>query len=216
MFKLMIISLILASAQFKDTWSVPPTEAIRPSPTPVKVSVAPAKPKPAEVVPKPVSTAPSAENERLLYYAMKYTYVRESKGPNRSPEIDVWNKFSGAPLGSPYCASFVSYMHYLAGVTAPKTAWSPSSVGSKNIKFSEVKGGDVFGMYFSSKGRVAHTGFVKEVKGSLIYTVEANTSPSASSGSSSDRDGDGVFAKSRSKFLMENSKNKYSRFWSQK
>lgn len=163
--------------------------------------------------PVKVEEIPTSEADRILYYAMKNTFVRETKGYNRSPEIDLWNKYTGAAMGSPYCASFVSYMHKLANVKGPVSAWSPDCVSKNNVKFADVKPGDVFGMYFSSKGRVAHTGFIRGVSGNLVRTAEANTSPDATSGSSSDRDGDGAWAKTRSKFLMENSKNKYSRYW---
>lgn len=156
---------------------------------------------------------PSSQQEKLIFFARKYTYVRESNGPNRSKEIDLWNKYTGASMGSPYCASFVSYIHKEAGIKGPLSAWSPDCVAKNNIKFSDVQHGDVFGMYFASKGRVAHTGFIDQIKGSMVYTVEANTSPTSSYGASSDRDGDGVFAKMRAKSLMGNSRNKYSRYW---
>lgn len=190
-FKSVFLALFFAMA------SVPKTTASNPEPK----------------EPKRIESVPSSQQDRLLYYANKYTYVRESNGSNRSKEIDLWNKFCNVPMGSPYCASFVSYIHYLAKVDGPKTAWSPSCVSRNNVKFESVKGGDVFGLYFSSKRRVAHTGFVEKVSGSLVYCVEANTSPNAKSGSSTDRDGDGAHRKTRSKHLMSNKKNKFSRYW---
>lgn len=41
--------------------------------------------------------------------AKQYLYVREIK-PNRSPEIDAWNRYVGNPLGAQYCSAFVSYV----------------------------------------------------------------------------------------------------------
>lgn len=35
--------------------------------------------------------------------------LRETKGQNRSPEIDAFNLACGVPLGSPYCASGISF-----------------------------------------------------------------------------------------------------------
>ena len=56
--------------------------------------------------------------------------------------------------------------------------------------------GDTFGIYFASKGRIAHTGLVAGVKGNSIITIEANTSPQPAAGEA-DRNGDGVWKKIR-------------------
>lgn len=62
------------------------------------------------------------------------------------------------------------------------------------------KPGDTFGIYFSSKGRVAHTGFIYEWTDGSPYclTIEGNTGPSGSVGES-DRNGDGIYLKRRMK-----------------
>jgi len=143
--------------------------------------------------------------------AKGFLYVRE-KGYNRSPEIDTWNSFTEVDMGSPYCASFVSYMNHLAGIKAPVSAYAPDQVKRNNVPFSQIKTGDIFGIYFPSKGRVAHVGFVEQVKGSYLLTVEANTSPDAKAGSSSDRDGEGVYARRRPVYLMKQQNNKYSHY----
>jgi hypothetical protein len=153
-----------------------------------------------------------AANE-IIKVAESYLNVRED-GYNRSPEIDIWNGFTGVELGSPYCASFVSWVHHIAGVKAPVSAWAPDQVSSHNVQFSEVKSGDVFGIYFPSKKRVAHVGFVKKMSGSFLLTVEANTSPDAVAGSNSDRDGQGVYSRRRLVYLMKQKENKYSRYFS--
>ncbi|SKB76616.1 CHAP domain-containing protein [Daejeonella lutea] len=51
--------------------------------------------------------------------------------------------------------------------------------------------GDVFGLYFPEKGRIAHVGFVDEWKDGWVTTVEGNTNVLGS------RDGDGVYRKRR-------------------
>lgn len=51
--------------------------------------------------------------------------------------------------------------------------------------------GDVFGIYFPEKKRIAHCGFVDAWNGSWVTTVEGNTNGSG------DRDGDGVYRKRR-------------------
>lgn len=163
-----------------------------------------------------ITFAPVAANNQadaIIAKAQEYTYVRESKGANRSKEIDAWNKATGVPLGSPYCASYISFVHRTLGIKAPNSAWSPDLVSRNNVAFKNVTTGDVGGLYFPSKGRVAHVFLVEQIKGNNVYTVEANTSPSASAGSAKDRDGDGVHRKIRSKTLLSDNRNKYSRYW---
>jgi hypothetical protein len=153
---------------------------------------------------------------KIINVASKYVGETESEGNNSSPFIRKINKFSGATPTDPYCSSFVSWVLHEAGAkNFPITPWSPTMVSKNNILFDNIKPADVFGLYFSSKGRVAHVGFIKNpnYNSSSILTVEANTSPTAAVGSNSDRDGDGVFAKIRNKKLMSNPKNKFSRYW---
>jgi hypothetical protein len=150
------------------------------------------------------------ENE-VITEAKKYLYVRE-ESYNQSREIDEWNRYAGVALGSPYCASFVSWVHHQAGLKAPVSAWAPDQVRRNNVPFSSLKSGDVFGIYFQSKKRVAHVGLVDRVKGSYVMTVEANTSPDAVAGSNADRDGQGVYARRRPVYLMKQTGNKFSRY----
>jgi hypothetical protein len=51
--------------------------------------------------------------------------------------------------------------------------------------------GDVFGLYFPEKGRIAHVGFIDEWKDPWVITVEGNTNVLGS------REGDGVYRKRR-------------------
>ncbi|MGX5689464.1 peptidoglycan-binding protein [Arcticibacter tournemirensis] len=51
--------------------------------------------------------------------------------------------------------------------------------------------GDVFGIYFPEKGRIAHVGFVDEWGDKYVITVEGNTNEAGS------REGDGVYRKRR-------------------
>jgi hypothetical protein len=98
------------------------------------------------------------------------------------------------------------------GVVAPISAWAPDQVRRNNVPFSSLKSGDVFGLFFQSKKRVAHVGFVDRVRGAFLMTVEANTSPDAAAGSSQDRDGQGVYARRRPVYLMKQGGNKFSRY----
>lgn len=155
-----------------------------------------------------------SDQERIIKNAEKFIWETETKGFNRSPFIDKINTFAGAPLGSPYCSSFVSYVLYISNIkNAPITAWSPSMVAKNNILFKNIKPADVFGLYFPSKKRIAHVGFVAGEKGNYIITIEANTSPDAKDLDAKSREGDGVFKKLRNKKLMSDERNKFSRYW---
>ncbi len=79
----------------------------------------------------------------------------------------------------------------------PNSAWSPSLFVGKGVKSyewvqrNELFKGDIFGIYFSRLGRIAHVGFVLEDRGVLVKTIEGNTNVEGS------RDGDGVYRKMR-------------------
>ena len=51
--------------------------------------------------------------------------------------------------------------------------------------------GDIFGLFFPEKGRIAHVGFIDEWKDPWVITVEGNTNVLGS------REGDGVYRKRR-------------------
>ncbi len=53
------------------------------------------------------------------------------------------------------------------------------------------KTGDIFGLFFPDKNRIAHTGFIDQWDGTWLITVEGNTNVSGG------REGDGVYRKRR-------------------
>lgn len=53
------------------------------------------------------SSLPPETGQRLADIAAGYKNVRESKGENRSPEIDSFLKDLGLPTGLPWCLAFV-------------------------------------------------------------------------------------------------------------
>lgn len=103
---------------------------------------------------------------------------------------------------APWCAAANRYIYDRAGLrrTGPRSAWSPDWV--KAPTWTRAKGGltplpgDSWGIWFASKGRIAHTGLV-EKWGPVVLTLEGNTSPDAVAGSAADRDGQGFFRKRR-------------------
>lgn len=131
--------------------------------------------------------------------------VREvPEGSNRGVMIDIYNKHVGNPLGSPYCAAFVSYNLDSVGVENPRSGYSPNYAQKKDIVYKAksvnnkpLKACDVVTYYYSNLGRVGHTGFyLRTDKDGYIITEEANTSGSGAVGVI-DRDGSGVYKKKR-------------------
>lgn len=88
--------------------------------------------------------------------------------------------------GSAWCAMFVSYCAYQAGVLdtlVPKYAWSPSGMTwyknkrryhKRNSSYIPKKG-DIIFFYNDELGRVAHTGIVVDGDANYITTIEGNT-----------------------------------------
>ncbi|MEJ6979653.1 hypothetical protein WG906_04280 [Pedobacter sp. P351] len=102
-------------------------------------------------------------------------------------------------------------------LTNPRSAWSPDLFPASKLVWQRGKSvyakiphpniqpsgmqrqtnkpspGDVFGIFFASKGRIAHCGFVDSWNDSWLLTVEGNTNEAGS------REGDGVYKKRRLK-----------------
>lgn len=150
----------------------------------------------------PVPAPEPTERERVLAVAAKEVGVKEATGRNDG-EVDKYLRSVG--LGgsrAPYCAAFV----YWVGQEAlgadnpyPRSAWSPEFVrkGVRVTSDTQILGGEAFGIWFRSKGRIAHTGLVEKRDGSNFVTIEGNTSSNAAVGSAADREGQGVYRKRR-------------------
>ncbi len=131
--------------------------------------------------------------------------VREDKGKNRSTYIDLFNRHVGAPLGSPWCASFISYCFRESidaqGIKFPQTA------SSQAIKRWAVQTDRLFndpdrlldcrgalgGWTLENDPSHGHVFFIAKRLSSMgnvigVATIEGNTSSAMS------RDGDGVYS----------------------
>jgi hypothetical protein len=128
-------------------------------------------------------------------------YIREITS-NRSPEIDKFNKSVGAPVGSKWCASFVSYNLTYFKIPNPNSAWSPSFSKPEDIIWkpklkTNIKPdtADVVSYYNTNLKRVYHIGlFGYFDKNNIPITYEGNTSGGFGG---IDNDGDGVYKKKR-------------------
>lgn len=139
--------------------------------------------------------------EKLVTAAETQLHVREKTGKNDGAEIERYLKVSGLGKGFAWCAAYMAWSHKEAGIKAPTSAYSPDwfktnvVYRSNNPKVTpfESAPGQVFGIYFEAKKRVAHVGMITgETKLSYI-TIEGNTNNGGS------RDGDGVYKRIRNK-----------------
>ena len=128
--------------------------------------------------------------------------VRETTGHNDGAEIEKYLSVTKAPLNAPYCASFVAWCFAQERVKNPNSAWSPDyfkkpiyDIRYKNT--NDIHLCDVFGIYFSSMGRISHVGFIVKWGSSFVETIEANTSE-VNTGNRT-REGQGVYRKKRLK-----------------
>lgn len=151
---------------------------------------------------KPQAPPVLTPRQKVLRVAGGEVGVQEKTGRNDG-EVDKY--LAAVGLGgsrAPYCAAFNFWVGKQALGSAnpyPKSAWSPDHVvrGMRVTAATQVKGGEAFGIWFASKGRIAHTGLLERRDGDWLITIEANTSPTAAVGSAADRDGQGVYRKRR-------------------
>lgn len=137
--------------------------------------------------------ADQAEDRESVLAAARPLVGEVEDGDNAGEFVEMVLSSVGLSAGHPWCAAFNYYVFQKAGFASrvPKSAWSPDWVsGGERRKHGNPA--DVFGIYFPSRGRVAHTGIVEAQQGPWITTIEGNTNESGS------RDGDGVYRKKRS------------------
>ena len=125
--------------------------------------------------------------------------VKEKTGNNDGLQVEMYLNSVGLSKGDPWCAAYVSWCFQQNKINNPKSGYSPywflSNVIYKRGKTSEIvfPKASVFGIWFESKGRVAHVGFIDRDKGKEVVTVEGNTNGGGS------RDGDGIYRRIRLK-----------------
>ena len=143
----------------------------------------------------------SAQNpDSLRRYYTQAIGITEATGHNDGQEVERFLAHVGLSAGAPWCAAFVSYCFYRAGYrTPPRSGWSPAFFPASRIVYNNSYSidsyapqvGDVFSIYYSSKKRIAHVGFVDARHKNYLITIEGNTNNTGS------REGIGVFRKYR-------------------
>lgn len=124
--------------------------------------------------------------------------VREHGSANAGFSVEKYLKSTNLNKGYAWCAAFVNWTYNHCGIKTNNSAWSPAwFTTSKTINkhYIQPRAGDVFGIYFKSKKRIAHVGFIYKWDNNSKYcmTVEGNTNSAGS------REGDGVYMKRRLK-----------------
>jgi hypothetical protein len=164
------------------------------------------EPKPI-VVPEHNPDLPTEGQVRsaLVEEASKFIGIRETKGNNRSPEIDDMNLTAGSYLGAPWCASSM----YKAAVNVgerfsikppyPKTARAITMGKQFSLKNQSPQPGDTFYV-----GDYSHTGMFESwgAIGLSTITLEGNTSPAGAT-VEQDREGHGFYRKKRLKASLQ-------------
>ena len=124
--------------------------------------------------------------------------VRET-GFNKGQRVEEYLRAANLKAGNAWCAAFITWTFKQVGIKAVVSGYSPNWFQSNivykrddNINRNYVATvGDVFGLYFANKGRIAHVGFIDSRQGDYYITVEGNTNEAGS------REGDGVYRKRR-------------------
>jgi hypothetical protein len=144
--------------------------------------------------------AAAAPRSTPLQIALRYVGLEERPG-NRGVMIDRWNRFVHNPLGSPYCAAFVSWCLEESHARAPtvRTGWARGFILPTSYTMNDV----LWGRYTPQPGDIipftrpggGHVGFVTRYFGKGKFElVEANTSPGSSG---SQHNGGGVYRRTR-------------------
>lgn len=144
---------------------------------------------------------PQSQRECLVSRYNTYIGTRE-KGNNAGAEVEYFLSVAGLSKGNPWCASFIYAIFKECDrdfkLSAP--GWVPSWFPQKKLIFVRGKmdikppqAGDLIGIWFANKNRLAHIGFYESEDNEFITSVEGNTNEAGS------REGDGVYRKKRIK-----------------
>jgi len=130
----------------------------------------------------------------------RYLGTRELTGNNDGVNVEKFTRVACNMGKVAYCAGYLAYGLKVNGISIPDCAcWSPCMVPDNKIVWRrgdshQLNKGEIFGLYFQSKKRVAHVGAVIEDFGDgWILTIEGNTDDAGS------REGNGVFTRLRHK-----------------
>lgn len=125
---------------------------------------------------------------KLISVAESQLFVREETGNNDGPQIRKYLRSVGLPEGYPYCAAGMAWCHNELNIPNPESAWSPDWFntnvvyrrGSPSITVFESRPGQVFGLWYESRKRIAHVGMITGETKFHYLTIEFNTNGAGS------------------------------------
>lgn len=137
----------------------------------------------------------------VITLAESKLYVRERTGKNDGKDVEMFLRSVGRKKGDAWCAAFVSWLHIQNNIPNPESGWSPDWFRNNLVYKRPIprmtpfvsRPGQVFGLWYESKGRVAHVGIIESETRLHYHTIEGNTNTAGSN------EGDGVYRKIRRK-----------------
>lgn len=138
----------------------------------------------------------------VLGCAREEVGVKERTGNNDGDRVKLYLASTGLSEGYPWCAAVVAFLFGLCAADNPGSAYCPDWFksgdviyrrGSDKNDFDVCRPGDLIGIWFSDKRRIAHMGMIEDVEGQKVTTLEGNTNEAGG------RDGEGFYRKYRLK-----------------
>ena len=142
--------------------------------------------------------APNKKADIYVDTLRRYIGLKEATGSNDGFHVEKFTREACNMGQVAWCAAFVAYGLKVNDVDIPDCAcWSPCMVAEDKVVWRrgdehKLNKGEIFGLYFKNKGRVAHVGVVLEDFGDgWVLTIEGNTNDAGS------REGNGVYTRLR-------------------
>lgn len=129
--------------------------------------------------------------EATIAYARDFIGLKEH-GNNLGPGVEWFQRLGTIRAGQPWCAAFVNGIAEIASAVkdreSPLEAIPYQGYVQSYFEYGSEQGwlvdqpqaGDLFLVWFESKGRYAHIGFVQIVSGNQFKTVEGNSNSDGS------------------------------------
>ena len=128
----------------------------------------------------------SGKRNDILQIASAEIGVWEATGNNDGKRVEEYLRYTNLGKGYAWCAAFVSWCYGQAGLPEPRNPWSPAlfpnartycrgNARRRPVTLPQINPADVFGIYGASVRRINHVGFVKDVQGKYLITIEGNS-----------------------------------------
>jgi len=119
----------------------------------------------------------------LVSVAWEEVGTMETGGNNLGERVEQYQLSTPETgIGLAWCADFLRWCFDQINWPVKANAWSPSWFNEQTTKYIRAKlwgyvakPGDVFGLYYSSLGRIGHVGFIIKINRQYFVTVEGNT-----------------------------------------